>query len=75
MEIPIYKILCLREAPDSYIEPKTVVTFLMPNPKDDESDIATEFEFSGSLRQWADAYEKAGDSGDTIELHTLNAWA
>ena len=72
MEIPIYKILCMRDSDKaSHVQPKTVVTFLVPNPKDDDTNItntAVEYEFSGSLRQWADAYEKAGDSGNTVDL-------
>jgi len=69
MEIPIYKILCMRDSEKAnHITPKTVITFLMPNPKDDDSNIAVEYEFSGSLREWADAYEQAGDSGNTVDL-------
>lgn len=69
MEIPIYKILCMRDSEKaSHVQPKTVITFLMPNPKDDHTNIAVEYEFPGSLRQWADAYEEAGDSGNTVDL-------
>ena len=69
MEIPVRKILCMRDSEKAnHIAPKTVITFLMPNPKDDDTNVAVEYEFSGSLRQWADAYEEAGDSGNTVDL-------
>ena len=72
MEIPIYKILCMRDSDKaSHVQPKTVVTFLVPNPKDDDTNItntAVEYEFSGSLEQWASAYEEAGDSGNVVDL-------
>jgi len=72
MEIPIYKILCMRDSDKaSHVQPKTVVTFLVPNSKDDDTNItntAVEYEFSGSLEQWASAYEEAGDSGNTVDL-------
>jgi len=70
VEIPIDKILCMREIPNYnyFIQPITKVTLIENNEKDNNMPLVTEYEYAGSLEQWTNAYNMAKETGETVNL-------
>ncbi|MBQ9246212.1 hypothetical protein IJ182_08100 [bacterium] len=68
MQVPVKDILCVREMPDCYINPKSVVTLIEKNPNTGNLPLVTEYEYAGSLDDWKNACEKAQAKNTTVKL-------
>ena len=68
--IKVNDILCIREAPNSNVHPKSIVTVAEQNPETGTSTI-TEYEYSGSQGQWVHACKIAQEEG----ISHIDIWA